>query len=411
MFTTAEKLIALRNLKPKKKEGFLKVISIFSFVGIMLGVAILIIVMSVMNGFRTDLTNKILGFNPHITIKPYNNEIIDKKFKNKIKKKFLNLNIVDSFNGEAVVMRNQMAKGIIIKGLDQKNDRNKVFLKNVIIEGEKNKIKKGEIILGKQLAIELDLVVGDKINLLSSSFIDTPFGGLPKQDSYLIKGIFNSGFFEFDQSVVFLNLEDTLSFFNKSKKDINLEIYLQNPLNANEVRNKLEEINNSFYIYTWIDTHKSFFGALKVERNVMFIILTLIIIVAAFNIISGLTILIKNKTKEIAILKTLGLSNVSIIKSFFLTGFTIGLIATILGIILGILFSINVEDIRYFLSSIFNIEIFPQEIYFLDELPSEIDPVSVITIFLFSIITTSLASFLPALAISKMSTIRALKYE
>ena len=238
MFTTAEKLIALRNLKPKKKEGFLKVISIFSFVGIMLGVAILIIVMSVMNGFRTDLTNKILGFNPHITIKPYNNEIIDKKFKNKIKKKFLNLNIVDSFNGEAVVMRNQMAKGIIIKGLDQKNDRNKVFLKNVIIEGEKNKIKKGEIILGKQLAIELDLVVGDKINLLSSSFIDTPFGGLPKQDSYLIKGIFNSGFFEFDQSVVFLNLEDTLSFFNKNKKDINLEIYLQNPLNANEVRNK-----------------------------------------------------------------------------------------------------------------------------------------------------------------------------
>ena len=411
MFTTAEKLIALRNLKPKKKEGFLKVISIFSFVGIMLGVAILIIVMSVMNGFRTDLTNKILGFNPHITVKPYNSEVIDEKFKNKLKKNFPNISIIDSFSGEAVVMNKQKAKGIIIKGLDQENDRNKTFLKKVIIEGEKNKIKKGEIILGKQLAIELDLVVGDKINLLSSSFIDTPFGGIPKQDSYLIKAIFNSGFFEFDQSVVFFNLEETLSFFNINQDSINLEVYLENPLKANEIKDKFEKINNNFFIYTWMDTHKSFFGALKVERNVMFIILTLIIIVAAFNIISGLTILIKNKTKEIAILKTLGLSNISIIRSFFLTGFTIGLIATILGIFLGILFSINIEDIRYFLSTIFNIEIFPQDVYFLDELPSEIDPMSVIIIFLFSIITTSLASFLPAVAISRMSTIRALKYE
>ena len=411
MFTTAEKLIALRNLKPKKKEGFLKVISVFSFVGIMLGVAILIIVMSVMNGFRTDLTNKILGFNPHITVKPYNSEVIDEKFKNKLKKNFPNISIIDSFSGEAVVMNKQKAKGIIIKGLDQENDRNKTFLKKVIIEGEKNKIKKGEIILGKQLAIELDLVVGDKINLLSSSFIDTPFGGIPKQDSYLIKAIFNSGFFEFDQSVVFFNLEETLSFFNINQDSINLEVYLENPLKANEIKDKFEKINNNFFIYTWMDTHKSFFGALKVERNVMFIILTLIIIVAAFNIISGLTILIKNKTKEIAILKTLGLSNISIIRSFFLTGFTIGLIATILGIFLGILFSINIEDIRYFLSTIFNIEIFPQDVYFLDELPSEIDPMSVIIIFLFSIITTSLASFLPAVAISRMSTIRALKYE
>ena len=411
MFTTAEKLIALRNLKPKKKEGFLKVISIFSFVGIMLGVAILIIVMSVMNGFRTDLTNKILGFNPHITVKPYNSEVIDEKFKNKLKKNFPNISIIDSFSGEAVVMNKQKAKGIIIKGLDQENDRNKTFLKKVIIEGEKNKIKKGEIILGKQLAIELDLVVGDKINLLSSSFIDTPFGGIPKQDSYLIKAIFNSGFFEFDQSVVFFNLEETLSFFNTNQDSINLEVYLENPLKANDIKDKFEKINNNFFIYTWMDTHKSFFGALKVERNVMFIILTLIIIVAAFNIISGLTILIKNKTKEIAILKTLGLSNISIIRSFFLTGFTIGLIATILGIFLGILFSINIEDIRYFLSTIFNIEIFPQDVYFLDELPSEIDPMSVIIIFLFSIITTSLASFLPAVAISRMSTIRALKYE
>ena len=411
MFTAAEKLIASRNLKPKKKEGFLKVISIFSFVGIMLGVAILIIVMSVMNGFRTDLTNKILGFNPHITIKPDGNNIIDKDFKKLLNQKFKNIKISNSISGEAVVMNKDYAKGIVIKGLDQKNIENNSFLENVIIEGKKNKIKKGELVLGKQLAIELDLVVGDRIKLLSSAFINTPLGGIPKQESYIIKSIFNSGFFEFDQSVVFLNLNDSLSFFDKNKNEVNLEIFLDNPLDANKIKIELEKINNNFYIYTWIDMHKSFFGALKVERNVMFIILTLIIIVAAFNIISGLTILIKNKTKEIAILKTLGLSNNSIVKSFFLTGFTIGLVATISGIILGVVFSLNVEEIRFFLSNIFNIEIFPQEIYFLDELPSEINLISIIVIFIFSIITTSLASLLPAIAISKMSTIKALKYE
>ena len=411
MFTSAEKLIALRNLKPKKKEGFLKVISIFSFVGIMLGVAILIIVMSVMNGFRTDLTNKILGFNPHITIKPYNEEIIDENFKNKLKKNLPNINILDSFSGEAVVMNKQMAKGIIIKGLDQKNERNKKFLKKVIIEGKKNKIEKGEVILGKQLAIELDLVVGDKINLLSSSFIDTPFGGVPKQDSYLIKAIFNSGFFEFDQSVVFLNLEETLSFFNKNEDFVNLEVYLKNPLKANEIKNKLEEINNNFFIYTWMDTHKSFFGALKVERNVMFIILTLIIIVAAFNIISGLTILVKNKTKEIAILRTLGVSKKSITKVFFVTGFTIGFLATITGVIIGVLFSYYIEEIRILITSIFNIRLFPEEIYFLSQMPSEINIQYILIISFFSLLITFLATIFPSLSAAKLDPIKALKYE
>ena len=186
---------------------------------------------------------------------------------------------------------------------------------------------------------------------------------------------------------------------------------MPNPLKADDIKDKIEKINNNFYVYSWIDLNKSFFSALKVERNVMFIILTLIIIVAAFNIISGLTILIKNKTKEIAILKTLGLSNNSIIKSFFLTGFTIGFIASVSGIILGILFSENIESIRIFLSYILNIEIFPSDVYFLDELPSEISSFSIMIIFIFSLVTTSLASLIPAIAISKMNTIKALKYE
>ena len=247
--------------------------------------------------------------------------------------------------------------------------------------------------------------------MLSSAFISTPFGGVPKQEAFVVKGIFSSGFYEFDQNVIFLNLVDTLNFFNKTDEDINLEIYLPNPLEADKIKNKIQNLESNLYVYSWIDLNKSFFGALKVERNVMFVILTLIIIVAAFNIISGLTILIKNKTKEIAILKTLGLSNKSIVKSFFLTGFTIGLTATVTGLVLGILFASYIEPIRIFLSSIFNIEIFPPDVYFLEKMPSEISPVSILVIFILSLITTTIASLIPALSITKMNTIKALKYE
>ena len=410
MFSSVEKLIAIRNLRPKKKEGFLKVISTFSFIGIMLGVAILIIVMSVMNGFRTDLTNKILGFNPHLIIKPFNDNKISNEFKKNLDDNFKKIEYLDSFSGEGVVMKTQSTKGVIIKGLDQ-NKKNSTFLEKILIEGDKFKIKNNEVVVGKQLAIDLNLQVGDKINLLSSSFISTPFGGLPKQETYVVNGIFSSGFYEFDQNVIFLNLKQTLNFFNKTENDINLEIFLKNPLDADKIKDQIQELESNFFIYSWIDLNKSFFGALKVERNVMFIILTLIIIVAAFNIISGLTILIKNKTKEIAILKILGLTNKSIVKSFFLTGFTIGLTATIAGLVLGTLFAIYIEPIRIFLSSILQIEIFPADIYFLDKMPSEINPISIITIFIMSITTTIIASLIPALSITKMNTIQALKYE
>ena len=202
-----------------------------------------------------------------------------------------------------------------------------------------------------------------------------------------------------------------LAIFEKDKKDQNIEIYLQDPLKANFYKKKIQKIDQNFFIYTWSDLNKSLFSALKVERNVMFLILSLIVVVAAFNIISGLTILIKNKTKEIAILKTLGLSNNSIKKTFFLTGLSIGFFATVSGIVLGVLFSINVEKIRIFLSSVFNFEIFPSDIYFLEELPSEINLYSILVIFLISIFISMVASYLPAMRISKMSTFRALRYE
>ncbi len=410
MFTKAERLISLRNLRPKKKEGFLKVISIFSFLGIMLGVAILIIVMSVMNGFKNDLTKKILGLNPHIIIESNGFNIKD-EFIKKLKKKNKDITISKTYSGEGIVVGKDIAKGIIIKGIDSKNQKSINFLKKNISNGDLEKFKKNTAYIGAELAFNLDLKVGDKINLMSSVFVTTPFGGLPKQETLTIAGIFNTGFYQFDQNFVFLNLFDALSIFDKEEYEQNLEIYLKDPMKANIFKDKIQKLNENYFVYSWSDLNKSFFSALKVERNVMFIILTLILIVAAFNIISGLTILIKNKTKEIAILKTLGFSNNSIKKSFFLTGFTIGFSATVTGILLGIIFSLNIEKIRNILSSFFNLEIFPSDVYLLEKLPSEISFYSIAIIFIFSLFISALASYIPAMGISKMKTFRALKYD
>ena len=410
MFTKAERLISLRNLRPKKKEGFLKIISIFSFLGIMLGVAILIIVMSVMNGFKTDLTNKILGLNPHVVIQP-NSFLIDEQFIKKLKKEFNNIRLSKSYFGEGIIISNDNAKGVILKGVDKSEKNISKFFENFISSGDYNNFNANNVFIGSEMAFNLNLKVGDNLNLMSSVFVSTPVGSLPKQEKFKIAGIFNTGFLEFDQNIVFLNIEDALSMFDKEITDQNIEIYLEDPLEANSYKDKIQIINQNYFIYTWSDLNKSLFSALKVERNVMFIILSLIVVVAAFNIISGLTILIKNKTKEIAILKTLGLSNQSIKKSFFLTGLTIGFFATISGIIIGILFSLNIEKLRLFLSTVFNLEIFPSDIYFLDRLPSEINFHSIIIIFFVSLIISAIASYLPAMKVSNMSTFRALRYE
>ena len=411
MISKIENILALRYLKPRKKEGFLKVISIFSFTGITLGVAILIIVMSVMNGFRTELINKILGFNPHITIQPYDKKIESKDL-NKlslvsdlISKKFF------SFNGDAILMSKNNAQGILVRGYS-KDDLNQMeILKKNIIDGSLKKFEINTISIGRDLAISLNIVAGDEITLLSTAGIQTIFGSLPTQQNFIVSSIFTSGLAEFDQNVVFMPLEDAIIFFGASKDDVFLEIFLKKPDEVIMAKETIQNIFSDYYVYSWADLNKSFFGALKVERNVMFIILTLIIIVAAFNIVSGLTILVKNKTKEIAILRTLGISKKSIVKVFFLTGFTIGFLATITGITIGVLFSVYIEEIRILITSIFNVSLFPEEIYFLSKMPSEINLKSIIIISLFSLLITMLATIFPSLSAAKLDPVKALKYE
>tara|TARA_Y100000768_G_scaffold385985_1_gene373334 strand:- start:354 stop:1574 length:1221 start_codon:yes stop_codon:yes gene_type:complete len=406
LFTYTERLIALRNLRPKRKLGFLKIISLFSFLGIMLGVAVLIIVMSVMNGFRSDLTEKIIGLNPHLIIKLQNSDT-NQNIKVDLKKE--NFNFIETLSGEGIVLTKNKAKGVIIKGIND-NEKKQSFKNKKITKGNISDFLEGTIMIGAELAYNLNLNIGDKINLVSSSFVTTPFGSIPKQENFFIAGIFDSGFYEFDQNLIYLQIDDARSIFDFDN-NIDLEIFLDDPFNAEKYKKKIEKINGEISIFTWSDTNKTFFNALKVERNVMFVILTLIIIVAAFNIISGLTILIRNKTKEIAIIRTLGMSKSSIIKSFFLTGFTIGLFATISGILLGIIFSFYIDDIRNFLSMIFGINIFPSDVYYLEKMPSEIDFLSVSVVFFMSLIITSITSYFPAKTISKMKTTNALKYD
>jgi len=410
LISTLEKEITFRFLKARKKDGFLNIISIFSFIGIGLGVAVLIIVMSVMNGFRTELINKIVGFNSHITVKPYDNQINT----DKLKKSNLNLiseNLILSNSGEAIIIKSENSKGIVLRGYSSKDFSKLKIVKNETFVGSKNNLTKNYISIGKELSFTLDLNIGDDITIMSSSGVETIIGSLPKKKTFTVISFFESGLADFDNNIAFVNLNTLEEFFNLDIKDRNLEIYLKNPQNIENQKAITQKIFPNEFVYSWSDMNSSLFSALKVERNVMFIILSLIIIVAAFNIISGLTILVKNKTREIAILKSIGVLNKSIVKIFFLVGVIIGTSATIFGIFLGVTFSMYVENLRQFLSSVFNISLFPEEIYFLSTMPSEINPSSIFIISLCSIFITIIVSIFPALKAAKLDPIQALKYE
>ena len=403
MISQLEREVAFRFLKTRKNDGFLNIISIFSFIGISLGVAVLIIVMSVMNGFRTELISKIVGFNAHAVVQPANKPI------EYIQDLDLTKNIISN-DGEAVILNKNITKGVFLKGYLESDFRNLQIVKNKEFFGSQN-LNDNNISIGKELSFNLNVEVGDTITVMSPAGIQTLVGTLPKQENFKIVSIFDSGLSDYNENIAYINLQTLESFFNKNKEDRFLEFYFKDPKNIEIHKKNLTALFPDALVYTWSDMNKSLFSALKVERNVMFIILSLIIIVAAFNIISGLTILVKNKTRDIGILKSIGVSNKSIKKIFFLVGFFIGTSATLFGVAVGTLFSIYIETIRQFISNIFGISLFPEDIYILNSMPSEINIVSIIIISVCSIFATILVSIYPASKASSLDTVKTLKYE
>ena len=409
MISNLEKEITFRYLKTRKKDGFLNIITIFSFIGISLGVAVLIIVMSVMNGFRSDLIKKINGFNSHATIQSYDGLFNLKKIGNSNLKSQIDSFLISN-NGEGIIINEKITKGILLRGYKKEEFQRLNIVKNQDFSGSKILDKSG-ISISRELGYDLDLKIGDKLSLVFSSFENTLIGSLPKQKTFKISSFYNSGFNDFDKNIAFINIEDLENELNLTPDSRFLEIYFKDPTDISKIKKDLIKFFPNDLIYTWSDLNKTLFSALKVERNVMFIILSLIIIVAAFNIISGLTILVKNKTREIAIMKSIGVKNGSIRKIFFMVGFIIGCSATIFGVILGIIFSIYIESIRQFISNLFNITLFPEEIYFLSTMPYELDYKSILLISICSIISTCLVSLFPAIKASNLDTIKSLKYE
>lgn len=411
MITQAELIIIKRYLKPKKKEGILKIISIFSFVGIGLGVATLIIVMSVMNGFRTDLIGKLLLFQPHIVVYQFDNYEKDKdKIKDVLKKNNIKYESIKlAYETQGLVVSKTLNQGTNIRAI-KKNDflLDKLINKN-ITRGSVENFGNGYVSIGLNFSESLGISIGDKITVLSSAKESTPFGNVPQQFSFTVGSVFESGIYEFDSNYILIDIGTSQDFLQNHENNKNIELKLNDADDAATVKQILEK--SKFQSFSWIDNNKSFYDALLVERNVMFIILTLIVIVAAFNIISGLTILVKNKTKEIAILKTIGFSSLSINKIFFITGASIGAAGTLFGVILGVLFSYNIEKIRVFLSDVLNIEIFPAEIYFLSKMPSEIHIPTILLISCIALVITFFSSIVPSIKASKINPIQSLKYD
>jgi len=409
LISKLEKEITFRYLKTRKNDGFLNIITIFSFIGISLGVAVLIIVMSVMNGFRSDLIKKINGFNPHATIQSYDSKLNTKKIeKTKLRNQISELML--SNNGEGILIKDKFTKGVILRGYKKEDFKKLKIAQNQNFSGNQI-LNEGSISISKEMAYDLNLKIEDKLSVIFPSSESTLIGSFPKQKTFQINSFYSSGFNDFDNNVVFININDLENQLNLKQSSRFLEIYFKNPSDINNFKHNLVQIYSSELIYTWSDLNKPLFSALKVERNVMFIILSLIIIVAAFNIISGLTILVKNKTREIAILKSIGVKNTSIKKIFFLVGFVIGTTATLFGVFLGVIFSIYIENIRQFISNLFDISLFPEEIYFLSKMPYELDIKSIFLISICSIISTCLVSLFPAIKASNLDTIKSLKYE
>ena len=415
IFNETERTIALRYIKSRRAEGFISISAWFSLVGIMLGVATLIVVMSVMNGFRTELVDRILGINGHLIV--YNDNGTEISNYNEVVKKILDIEnvvaVTPHLEGQALAKTKSTVSGVIIRGTNWSDLAAKKLLWESLDQPTiKNFKEKMNIILGYRLAQRLNIDIGDYISLVSPNGMETALGILPVKQNFVIGGVFDIGMYEYDNNFIFIPWKKAEHFL--STKDIahGIEIFLDNQKFTSQVYEDLvDKLDNNFTIVDWKKRNSSFMNALAVEKNVMFIILTLIIVVAAFNIISSMIMLVQTKKSDIALMRTMGASKYFIIRIFLLTGSCIGILGTFIGAIVGLIISSNIEEIRSFISTVFGQELFSAKIYFLSNLPSKINFNEVFIVIFISIFLTLIASIFPAWKASKIAPAEALRYE
>jgi lipoprotein-releasing system permease protein len=411
-FAAFEWMLASRYLRARRRDGFISVIAGFSFVGIMLGVATLIIVLSVMNGFRSEILDKIVGINGHMFLQPIDRPLSDyEQVAARIDKVVGVARAVPMIEGQAFASSAFAGGGVLVRGVRESDIKRMPSIAGNIRQGTLEGFDKGEgVAIGRRLAEQLTLRAGDMLTLIAPGGPSTPFGNAPRRKAYRVAAVFEIGMSEFDSAFVYLPLSEAQLYFDRENEVSVIEVTLTNADDLDDLRDAVEQAaERPIVVSDWRQRNRTFFGALQVERNMMFLILTLIVLVAALNIVSGLTMLVKEKTADIAILRTMGATRGAVTRVFFIAGAAIGVVGTIAGFVLGLLVTLNVENIRQFITQITNTNLFPAELYFLSRLPARIDPAEVATIVLMALVLSILATIYPSWRAARVEPVTALR--
>lgn len=411
-FSSFEWKIAIRYFKSKKREGFISIISFFSLIGIILGVATLIIVLAVMNGFRTELLDKILGLNGHITLQSFNDGITEyEELSNKIESLDGVNSVIPTIYSQVMVSTENETTGAIIKAVSNKNIKNIPKINDNLIKSDFYNTEAG-LLIGSRMSINLMVDLTNSLTLISPKGSQTPFGTTPRIKSYPINGIFNIGMSEYDSSFIYMPLDEAQKYFNLKEAVNTIEVFVDDPDDTKQISIDIGNlVGNKYYISSWQEQNRTFFTALEIERDLMFIIVSLIVLVAGLNIISGLIMLVKDKNSDIAILRTIGASRNSIIRIFFITGSSIGVIGTSIGVCVGLIFCHNIDAIRLLISKITGTDLFSPEMYYLTKLPALINISELISVIIMALSFSVLASIYPSWKASKIDPVEVLRHE
>jgi lipoprotein-releasing system permease protein len=412
-FSLFEWMLAGRYLRTRRREGFVSVIAGFSFLGIMLGVATLIVVLSVMNGFRKELLDKIVGINGHIFVAPIESPLTDyADVATRIAAVPGVRRAIPLVEGQAFGSSQYNGSGVLVRGIRAGDLQQIEHIASNLRQGTLENFSEGEgVVIGRRLAESLSLQAGDTLTLITPRGAATPFGTAPRVKGYPVKAVFEIGMSEFDATFVFMPLAEAQSYFNRAEDVQLIEVYLDNADRVDEARASIEAAAGRPILMTdWRQRNRTFFGALEVERNVMFLILTLIVLVAALNIISGLIMLVKDKSSDIAILRTMGATRGAVMRIFLITGASIGVVGTIAGFLLGLLIAANVQSLQSFLSWATNSNLWDPTLRFLSQIPSEVNPREVATVLAMALILSLLATLYPSWRAAKLDPVEALRY-